>query len=450
MLLDEQLNSSMIRDFVNENLIVIRVLDLEIDGIKVSDTYGIRVAPSLVVLDKTGAKIDNMDAPYRSAYELKEKLELSMSGENTLPGLEEKYADNPENLKIAFDLGVRYRDIRQRNKAIEIFDMILSRPEEAKKLTTVTDVVEEPVDLYQYSKFYRIYSGGNNSNSESETWIEFLEEFPDSPMAYYAYSWATSEFVFGENPDTDKGYKLFKSAIEKFPHKDTFPYYFMLFAKTNKQYMEEALEIGARFLRNDRNPDGFTVKTYADLLSEVDDRATLYKIYGKDFADRRFDSFKRDITVYISFWKNREDAPSDLMDIAQALHALDPKSVSARRLLALLYLKDDNVEKASEMYGEKYVEITEMNTYSMNSYARFWAEKGLNLESALKVSRDTIELDDDNANYWDTLSLVYWKIREYQKAIEAEETALKYRPDYKPFLERIESIKKDMKKGGGI
>ncbi|MFC1493529.1 tetratricopeptide repeat protein, partial [candidate division KSB1 bacterium] len=311
-----------------------------------------------------------------------------------------------------------------------------------------TDIVEEPVDLYQYSKFYKIYSGGYDSNRRSVIWIEFLEEFPESPMAYYAYSWATSEFVFGGNPDVEKGYKLFKSALEKLPHKDTFPYYFMLFAKKNQQYLEEALETGSRMIRSNRNTDGDHVKVYADLLSEVDDRATLYKIYGKDFVDSRTDNYKRDLLVYISFWKDRDDSPSDLMEVAKRLYALDPKSVSARRMLALLYLKDDNVEKASEMYGEKYVENTEMNASAMNSYAWFWAYEESNLDSALRVSKLSLELDDDNPNYWDTLSLVYWKRKEYQKAIEAEETALKYRPDYKPFLDRIEKIKEDMIKGG--
>ncbi len=79
-------------------MIIIRVLDFELDGVKVPEAYGVQVAPSLVLLDKTGEKIDNMRAPLRTALDLKEKLEKTMKGEGTLNWYEKKYAENQDDL----------------------------------------------------------------------------------------------------------------------------------------------------------------------------------------------------------------------------------------------------------------------------------------------------------------------------------------------------------------
>ena len=68
-----------------------------------------------------------------------------------------------------------------------------------------------------------------------------------------------------------------------------------------------------------------------------------------------------------------------------------------------------------------------------------------NLESALKASKRSVELSN-SANHWDTLSMVYWKMGEYENAIEAEEKALKKTGGTSAsYKQRIEEIKKDMK-----
>ena len=46
------------------------------------------------------------------------------------------------------------------------------------------------------------------------------------------------------------------------------------------------------------------------------------------------------------------------------------------------------------------------------------------------------------------MSMVYWKMKEYKKAIETEKKALEMNPNNQGYRDRIEEIKKDMAKNG--
>ncbi|MCK5148053.1 hypothetical protein KAR48_14955 [bacterium] len=106
------------------------------------------------------------------------------------------------------------------------------------------------------------------------------------------------------------------------------------------------------------------------------------------------------------------------------------------------YLKKNDLPKAYQYYGPTFAENIMDNAAALNAYAWYWAERSLNLDSAEETAKRSIELDN-LANTWDSLSMVYWKMKKYQKAIDAEEEAVKL--DDKPaFREQIKKIKADM------
>jgi tetratricopeptide (TPR) repeat protein len=113
---------------------------------------------------------------------------------------------------------------------------------------------------------------------------------------------------------------------------------------------------------------------------------------------------------------------------------------------ASVLLANGNTEKAFLVYGEKVFDkmIADNDAGSMNGMSWFWALEAANLDFALKVGMKSIELKDD-ANTWDTVSMVYWKMGEHQKAIEAEEKAIElYGGESESLKARIEAIKEDM------
>ena len=132
---------------------------------------------------------------------------------------------------------------------------------------------------------------------------------------------------------------------------------------------------------------------------------------------------------------------------ARKLIELDPESAWYRQTATDLFLKNDKSDKAISIYGADFIEKHMDNTGPMNSYAWHWAIRGENLDHALVVIQKAFELNPEDSNLLDTMSMVYWKMKNYEKAIEVEKKAYQMNPlpDYQ---ERIKQIKEDMEKVG--
>lgn len=61
---------------------------------------------------------------------------------------------------------------------------------------------------------------------------------------------------------------------------------------------------------------------------------------------------------------------------------------------------------------------------TLNNYAYFLAEEGLDLESAEQMSRRTIDAEPDNATYLDTYAWILYKLQRYEEAITYMERAI--------------------------
>lgn len=131
----------------------------------------------------------------------------------------------------------------------------------------------------------------------------------------------------------------------------------------------------------------------------------------------------------------------------------NPENIYAYRYAASVYLKMGKDEKAFEVFGENFCK---KYIYSkpddgdkaslLNTYAWYWAPQGKNLKSAEKASKKSLEIRPDAHAYWDTLSMIYWKMKNYDKAIETEEKALELNPNQNAYKNQIEAIKKDKEK----
>jgi len=117
------------------------------------------------------------------------------------------------------------------------------------------------------------------------------------------------------------------------------------------------------------------------------------------------------------------------------------------RMCASLFLKHGKLSEAMAAYGPAFSlkMIEEKNSDALNGYAWFWALKEENLSSALVSAKKAVEFSPEDANIWDTLSMVYWKMGDHQKAIETEEKALKLAGgEDEGYKDRIEKIRADM------
>ena len=167
--------------------------------------------------------------------------------------------------------------------------------------------------------------------------------------------------------------------------------------------------------------------------------------------DMLFDKFPGDrglIAPYIAWSARNEKDVERSITLAEQIYEVEADGTAdwVAQNYAKLLLHNGNPEKAKKVYGDNFLElyIEAKDAGALNGLGWFWALQGENLESALKAAEKSLEFHDD-ANTWDTLSMVYWKMGKHANAIEAEEKALKLvGGSNKDFEERIQKIKEDM------
>ena len=113
---------------------------------------------------------------------------------------------------------------------------------------------------------------------------------------------------------------------------------------------------------------------------------------------------------------------------------------------AQIYIDAGRPEKALTVYGPDYVTQNEKNGAMLGRYAKFWAQQGTNLKSALTAANKVAELTPDGYASYNALATVYQKMKNYGEALKAAEKALSLAPAQPPQIKEgiqktIDSIK---------
>ena len=134
----------------------------------------------------------------------------------------------------------------------------------------------------------------------------------------------------------------------------------------------------------------------------------------------------------------------ELADHLTSLESYEPDS-HLNPEMARLYVKAGMEDKALAVYGEAYIAPHMDDSQMLNGYAWFWALEEKNLDHALAAITRAVELDPQDDNLLDTMSMVQWMMGDHEAAIATEEKALEMtggqNTDYQ---ERIQKIREDM------
>lgn len=114
-----------------------------------------------------------------------------------------------------------------------------------------------------------------------------------------------------------------------------------------------------------------------------------------------------------------------LIEMAKDIDAPVPVVVT----LAMMEYETGRVKQADGLY-RRVLASDKDNVFALNNLAVLLAEQpsGDN-DEALKFAKQAVATNPNNANYQDTLSIVYMARKEYDKAIEALEKAVAFEPD---------------------
>jgi len=96
---------------------------------------------------------------------------------------------------------------------------------------------------------------------------------------------------------------------------------------------------------------------------------------------------------------------------------------------------EGNIAKAIEMYRDALVMVSP----AMNGLAWLYsAERNINHDLAEQLSKVTIQICPDEANYWDTLSEIYFKKKMYIQALKTKRKAASIDKSFEKGIERFE------------
>jgi len=285
-----------------------------------------------------------------------------------------------------------------------ILNLTIKLEESPDDVKTAAEVVNRYIDLYAFEKtaeFNEIIL--NNEEKAKSVFVPYGEN--KSEISAYEYGRFVASYIDWKNVET---------FLKDFPE---------------SSLRSRAIGILGWILRKDK-----------DNQEILDYFALLYKKNPSEPAV---------LNSLINYYAGLNENSADGIKYIKALKRSDNELTNKNLLenCAKIYLKNDLVEAAIDIYGNDYssLKIEEKDADALNAYAWFWALKVENLDDALLAGQKAVEIDPENNNIWDTLSMVYWKMKRYEEAIKAEEKALEIvggESDY--YQKQIDAIRKDM------
>jgi tetratricopeptide (TPR) repeat protein len=107
--------------------------------------------------------------------------------------------------------------------------------------------------------------------------------------------------------------------------------------------------------------------------------------------------------------------------LEQALRTA-PNSVAYLSALAGVHESLKNFARSDSLY-QRALELDPENALVLNNYGYSLSERDMKLHDALNMAKKALEKDPDNGAYLDTVGWIYFKLGDYQKALEYIEKA---------------------------
>ncbi len=125
------------------------------------------------------------------------------------------------------------------------------------------------------------------------------------------------------------------------------------------------------------------------------------------------DDFRVNFFLGLSY--SRLNRNIDAARVLEHARQLNPKDLDAIAQLALVYDAMRRFEDSDALY-EEALKIDPENHLVLNNFAYSLADRDLQLERALEMSRKAVDQQPDNASYLDTIGWIYYRLGRYPEA----------------------------------
>jgi len=400
-----------------------------------------------MVLASDGSEVD-----WRVGYgpppdKFLESIEKTLKGIDTFKSLSEKYAKEPKNVEVVFKLAEKYDDRYDEEKALKLYKEVLVVDPDGKMGTT--DYREEKVSYTEYAEFsigtMKVYS----RKSDPEPLKAFVKKYPESKMLKSAYGRLSS--YYRARASKEEATAFFEDYTSRWPEDPNVLSSYVSRIIRDKDNFDKGIELAEKIKDIMKyNPDPYYMKSFADLYIQKEEKDKAEEIYGKTFMERQASNLFYNLIDYASFWVGQDanvESAEEMIDLAVKMK---PDSGYGARRAAEIYIKLDKLDKALAVLGPEIIKEYMDQPSELSGYARFWANQGENLESALKAAKRAVELYPSDRT-WDTVSLVYTKLKKYDEALKAAEKAVELADEqvkarYKNRIKQIKKAQEEEKK----
>lgn len=304
----------------------------------------------------------------------------------------------PTNLEIRKALGDVYLRQDSVDAALKVFKEIAElRPDDLEVRAAIAHSYLLKQDYPKASaEFESVFKGGDSLSADDQirfgqVFVSFVQQ--DSAVVPYAE-------------------KLFHTIRERFPD-DWRPYWFLgALANTTGDDSAALGYFGKVKELAEWNPDG-----WVGVASVYYDAGKFAEAIGVLNEAKKFvpDEFRIHFLLGIAYQRSgqRLEAASSLERAVQ----INEKSVDALSALALVYDELGQKTESDSIY-ERGLRIEPENHLLLNNYGYSLAERGIQLERALKMAQEAVRQQPENQSYLDTYGWIYYRMGKYSEARE--------------------------------
>ena len=128
--------------------------------------------------------------------------------------------------------------------------------------------------------------------------------------------------------------------------------------------------------------------------------------------------------------------PQEALKAFEEALRTDPDLYQAHAELGVLYYERRDYERA----GQAYKTALRLNPYdarTLNNLAWMYAEQGIRLDEALRLSLLSLKLDPDQPAYLDTLAEIYYRMGDHEQAVALIRRAISIAPELEHYRRQL-------------
>ncbi len=414
-----------------------------------SGRLGLPGHPFHLVLDSKGDEVDwilGNDMPLEKFRD--HLLAIAQGKGSTVRNLLRRAESDTKDVEAAFLLAQKFSDRSPRVKSIEYYKKVIALDPQGRAGTILVE--GQPVSWTQFAEF---------TLAELATWAQaprdlrplkaFLKKTLEGPLAKAGYRRLAQSYSFGTGTaaEADGFFAEFASRYPEDP--EALNSWATRLLRDNRNPAKAiALSEKALGLVGRSDPRTTALANLARLHAGQSDLSQAGNVYGSDFLEMTTNEFAYRLLNFAGFWIEKNAETETALTAVETVVRMLPDNVNTLQQAADLFWRTGREERAREVFGPGFLAKNGDKPGVVGGYARFWANKKTNLESALEAARKQIS-QGQSAYSFDTLAAVLFALGRVEEAIAAEEKALTLTTNtttVETYKKRLDQYRKSLKK----